>query len=960
MRRILPFAAIGTLVGAAYLLGTLHVVDNRWLEAKFRLDPRDAGGEVVLVAIDPRTLRSLDDWPLSPDHHAVVVERLLDAGARRVGLDVRLDASDGRDAGRLLEVLRRAGGHVVLPEGRRLTDRADGEGPRRAVSAIRPDRDGIVRRYPTGGTASSGKRLPSLAVALARDRRADPHEFYIDFGIRPTTIPRLSYVEVLRGSFDPVAVEDRVVLVGSTTVDAGKQIAVPSSRVLPATLVHALAYESLSQGRALERVSPPLVAVVGLLAAVLLGPWLRAASLREGLIVVSILAVGLVVASALAHPLWPVVVEISGWLLTVAGVFAYAVVRRLEEQRLGLAAQDKRIEWTKTLMRHVLENSFDGVVTVGESRTVETLNRAAREMFGYPEFEAVGRPVDDLIEPLPAVGGRGSSRDPLRVTGRLREAVGRRRDGTKFPVEMVAHPLVQGTERRMVAFVRDITERKAHEDALRHQATHDPLTELPNRFLLREHLDRAISKAWDAHAPVAFLLLDLDRFKEINDALGHRTGDLLLQQVAHRLRSLVRPGDLIARLGGDEFAVLLPGTHQAAAERRARRLIHALEQPFRIEQLSLHVEASVGVAVFPEHGSDGSLLIQHADVAMYTAKRSGVGVRIYHDTQDYSSVRHLVLKGDLKTAMEKGDLYVAYHPKVSARTDAVIGAEALLRWWHPQHGNIPPDEFVGFAEHCGLIRPLTRWLLWTALRQCRDWKDAGLELGVSVNVSARNLLEEELPEKIGAMFSTLDLRPQHLTLEITESVLMADPDRALEVVRRLEALGVGISVDDFGTGYSSLGYLKKFPAKELKIDKSFVMHMDQDLGDAMIVRSTIDMAHNLGLDAVAEGVESSSIWEAVRKLGCDQGQGYYFTRPLTAEQFTDWLTFRRESIQARYPDEIAAAVSWAIEDDAHGPPPEPVFASGSQTNQPSVASPVSAGTDEGIRTKTPSSRTDTS
>jgi EAL domain-containing protein (putative c-di-GMP-specific phosphodiesterase class I) len=328
----------------------------------------------------------------------------------------------------------------------------------------------------------------------------------------------------------------------------------------------------------------------------------------------------------------------------------------------------------------------------------------------------------------------------------------------------------------------------------------------------------------------------------------------------------------------------MPGTALEKVLHVAWKLIEALRMPFEIEGLSLQVDTSLGITLFPDHGHDAESLIQRADVAMYVAKRKRSSLAVYRPEQDFNHMRHLTLRGDLRKAIDNGRLSLSYQPKVLAESDQVVGAEALLRWRHPKHGNIPPDEFIGLAEHSGLIRSLTHWVLKTALQQIAQWRQEGFELGISINLSARNLMEEDLPITLRHLLNDYQVSAEQLTLEITESVIMEDPERALRIVTRLRELGVGISVDDFGTGYSSLGYLMRLPARELKIDKSFVMQMETDPGSATIVHSTIDLAHNLGLKVVAEGVESESIWRVLKELGCDMGQGYHFSRPLPAEK----------------------------------------------------------------------------
>jgi EAL domain-containing protein (putative c-di-GMP-specific phosphodiesterase class I) len=355
------------------------------------------------------------------------------------------------------------------------------------------------------------------------------------------------------------------------------------------------------------------------------------------------------------------------------------------------------------------------------------------------------------------------------------------------------------------------------------------------------------------------------------------------------LRDRVREGDTIARLGGDEFCVLLPDAGAEDATRLARVILDAVEQPLMLEGQALEIEASVGVVVSPDHGLDPDTLLRRADVAMYIAKRGNTHVAIYDPAQDQHSPARLQLVGDLRRAIEGDGLILHYQPKASFATGQVLGSEALVRWLHPQHGFMTPDEFIPLAENTGLIRSLSRRVLHDALRQCRQWQDRGVSMPVSVNLSMRDLHDPQLPELVSGLLVQWHVAPSQLKLEITESAVMADAERAIDVLGRLRAMGVQISIDDFGTGYSSLSYLKRLPVDEIKIDRSFVQQMSADRRDLAIVRSTIGLAHDLGLSVVAEGVEDRETWELLADHGCDLVQGYYLSRPIPAEALTEWL-----------------------------------------------------------------------
>jgi diguanylate cyclase (GGDEF)-like protein len=418
----------------------------------------------------------------------------------------------------------------------------------------------------------------------------------------------------------------------------------------------------------------------------------------------------------------------------------------------------------------------------------------------------------------------------------------------------------------------------------------DALTGLPNRALFMDRLEQAVSTAQRTHGRLAVLTIDLDRFKYVNDTLGHPMGDLLLREVAARLRrALERRTDTLARLGGDEFAVLLPMQALDGAQVAARKVADALSESLTIEGHLIDLGASAGIAVYPEHGQDSDSLMRHADIAMYAAKRAGTGHEAYDARQDQHDAGRLSLLGELRQAVEQDELTLVYQPKLALSGAAERAAEALLRWKHPQRGLIAPEKFVPFAEQTGYIKVVTHWVLDSAFRQCAEWRDRGLEIGISVNISARDLHTADFVSGVTDLLQRHTVDATRICLEVTESAVMEDPSHALEVLHRLHDIGFQLAIDDFGTGYSSLAYLKRLPVDELKIDKSFVRGLVGDGDDAAIVRATIDLAHVMGLSVTAEGVEDEAVLKALRRLGCDRAQGYVISPPLKSEELEDWF-----------------------------------------------------------------------
>lgn len=446
-------------------------------------------------------------------------------------------------------------------------------------------------------------------------------------------------------------------------------------------------------------------------------------------------------------------------------------------------------------------------------------------------------------------------------------------------------PFVYGISAVVVALAETIRRSRG---ALERLALYDSLTGLPNRVLFAERLDGAL-RAGAEPARLALLLLDLDRFKEVNDTFGHAMGDRLLKEVTDRFGQTLRETDLVARLGGDEFALLLLDADAASASHLAERLLALLEPPFVIDDQAVAIGASIGIALAPEHGADGQALLQHADVAMYVAKRSEGSYAVYDRSQDDNASANLSLLADLREAISAGALSLHYQPQIESSGNRPVALEALVRWQHPVHGAIPPGEFVPLAERGGLIRALTEWVLRSAVAQAVRWRDDGLAVPIAVNLSMRDLLDPRFPDAVARLLGESGLSPTLLALEITESALMADERLAANNVARLRALGLRISIDDFGTGYSSLAYLDRLAADEVKIDRSFVQGLLTDESCGAIVRATIDLAHTLHCEVVAEGVEDAATWERLAELGCDRLQGYAIARPMPPAEAARWL-----------------------------------------------------------------------
>lgn len=433
---------------------------------------------------------------------------------------------------------------------------------------------------------------------------------------------------------------------------------------------------------------------------------------------------------------------------------------------------------------------------------------------------------------------------------------------------------------------------------LEFQALHDNLTKLPNRLLLFDRLEQTISKLRRSYGSLALIMMDLDRFKEINDTLGHHAGDELLKLVSDRLVVSLREVDTVARLGGDEFAILIPDCNLEKAKIVAHKIQECMRPALQISDQSLYIHGSIGIAVYPEHGADAETLLKNADIAMYASKRKNSNYEIYLYEQELHSIKNLELKYKLQKAILNDEMELYFQPQLSCKDNLLVGVEALLRWKSDDESNISPDIFIPLAEESGLIKSLTEWVIHEALKQKHGWMSHLVGVPVSINLSAWNVSDPELHGYILECFQQYDLIKNDIVFEITESAMMNDTDQALKIMQSLNDSGFDLIVDDYGTGFSSLAYLKKFPVKELKIDKSFVMNMIENDNDAVIVKSTIDLAHNLGLGVIAEGVEEKEVFDLLRLLDCDKVQGYFIARPMPPEEFKTWYASYRLEMQS--------------------------------------------------------------
>ncbi|WP_437349466.1 EAL domain-containing protein [Paenibacillus humicus] len=575
-----------------------------------------------------------------------------------------------------------------------------------------------------------------------------------------------------------------------------------------------------------------------------------------------------------------------GMLVILGLVFISTYLnRRFESQSLE----------SERKFKSVIESASDAIILADSRTIIQSWNKGAQRIFGYSEAEAAGKPLEMIIPDRLRDEHRKEIEpyaSPLAPdgSGSVLELSGLGKDGVEFPIEMSLASWTEDGEKYFSSIIRDITERKKAEQKINQMVYLDALTGLPNRLLLGDRLKQSLEFAKETAQQVGILFIDLDRFKYVNDTLGHSTGDLLLIQVSKRLRDCIDSGDTVSRLGGDEFIILLPGTTSDEISRKALLIVKSFAKPILISGNEMFVTPSIGISVYPGDGQTQETLIQNADTAMYRVKEQGKNhFQFYTPEMNEAVTRRMKLEHGLRKGLQRGEFKVHYQPQVDIMSGMIVGLEALVRWQHPQWGLISPADFIPLAEETGLIIPIGEWVLQESCRQNKAWQDEGYEpIRIAVNISSRQFQQNDFAEMVSSTLEATGLDPQYLELELTESIVQ-NSQKAISIMHRLKAMGICLSIDDFGTGYSSLSYLKLFPIDSLKIDRSFTRNLLQDAKDEALVHTIINMAHNLGLKVIAEGVETDEQLQYLLQRQCHEAQGYFFSQPIPAEELTGLL-----------------------------------------------------------------------
>jgi diguanylate cyclase (GGDEF)-like protein/PAS domain S-box-containing protein len=682
---------------------------------------------------------------------------------------------------------------------------------------------------------------------------------------------------VLAGKFPRDAVQDRKVLIGATAVELGDHFSTPLHRSLPGVYLQALAYQS-THNAPLRQLTPPFVYTILLLLLAAYCTCVKRQKWRIQLLISLAAAAAILLLAAQLFIELRLILPVATLLSGIALAQAITWLDNLDRQTLDLIRQRLLLRNRTAVMRAIVHNSMDAILAIDAGNAISDANPAAATLFGYTPHGLLGCAVETVLPHWQRVSAGKNGKYGTRA-----QTEARQRDGTRLPVEISIGYARLGDATSQFVFLHDITQQLEYERELEYRAGHDSLTGLFNRHSMEKCLADATRLAGGNNTRAGFLLIDLDHFKEINDTLGHPTGDRVLLKIAARMSEYCRDKGVVARIGGDEFGILLEC--DADIERSARELVAVIRKPLTLDTMTIEVGASIGISVFPDDAADETSLVQHADVAMYLAKELACGYRFYDAAADRHSLRRLAIIARLRESIHEKQLYIVYQPKIALTDRRLVGAEALIRWQHPELGTIPPAEFIPIAEQVGMIDSITLWLIDEVLGYIQAQGPAFDRLSVGVNISAKSLTNPLFPDAILARLRAARVAPARLALEVTETAVIGDPDAALGVLNRLNAAGIVIEIDDFGTGYSSLSYLSRFPARRLKIDRSFIVDMLTSETNHTIVAASIALAHRLGMQTVAEGIEDDETLDALAALGCDYAQGYVISKPLPADVF---------------------------------------------------------------------------
>ncbi len=861
---------------------------------RFAWQPREPSGEIVVVAIDAPSIDKIGVWPWPRALYSQLIRQLQAAGVRDIALDIDFSTpSDAASDRNFAEALASAGGSVMLPFFQQpRTDRRNlhvnrplqlfSEHSWSALVNVEVGPDGLVRHYPFGERLD-GTFVPSMAALLAGQHAEGRAPFLIDYGIRAARIPKVSYVDVLQADEATLrTLNGKKVIVGGTALELGDRFSVPNGAILSGPVLQALAAESLLQNRELRWTSGTVtVAILTLIAVVMLIGWRRlSAGKRVALLAAT--AFALEAAAFTLQTAFPFILDTSLFHIVI---FAYIAAIALDEidirNLLGRVAESR--------FQRVAMSLGDGLICTDSNYLITEWNPGATAIFGHLPQQMIGQPFDVICSRDARTGATAFSIDSVAhlPTGSVVEFDGLRRNGEVFPVE-ASFSRWQGADgQQFGAILRDISVRRREAARIRYLAEHDTLTGLINRHTLLGHLADMIDRAAADHHAVALLVIGLEGFQQINQMLGHASGDLVLRAISERLKARIPDTGIVARLNGDEFAIAAPLADIGdSVKNYAEQISASFHAPLLAGNSEHRVRVSIGATVFPGGGNTADEMLSNSHMALSRARATQRGSHVLFEESIRRDLEtRLTLEAELVLAVNREEFELFYQPQLHLADGRLIGAEALIRWRHPVRGLVSPADFMPVVNTSPISERIAKWVLHTACARAAAWERSGRTVRMGVNLSPSLFRSGDLASTVGQALASSGLSPANLELEVTEDILLHDGMAALDTFLKIRKLGARIVFDDFGTGFASLSHLKKFPLDGLKIDQSFVFGLLTNSEDAAIVSSTIGLSKQLGMSVIAEGIEDRATADLLLRMGCEEGQGYFFGRPMPASEF---------------------------------------------------------------------------
>lgn len=890
-----PIIISGIISLILFYSGWLNRIENSLHENESYLTKTQYNTDVVIVEIDHASLRALNEWPWQRRYYATAINNLAQAQAKKIFLDIDFSASSNSEDDDIFASTLEATepGSILMPAFMQYSDSGNSKylslnkPNTKFISYVTPvsvnltpDPDGMVRHAKIlSGFADA--LLPTAAIIFSNYPAELDEVIRLNLRIMPESFKRISFHDIYNNNFDKESISNKNIIIGATALELRDQVPVPVYKSLPGPVVQAIIYQSLINGKLFVSSQPVTTAIL----LIFYYPLLLLFSThgwRKGLKKLFIANLLVLTASMILHAGFNIILDISPLILFITLSYIFLQFAKVDKQFYKILSQKIALNNKETMMTHVIENTSEGIILLDKNFIVTSANASACNIFGALEDNITGEPVSTLLPDLIINKKR---------THHQLETDALHNHGSKIPVEIILNRLDMQDGQIHTMFIHNISERKQQQDVLTYQVSHDALTGLNNRTYLLGKIKTAIKEYNDNKQTATLIIIDLNNFKQINDALGHSTGDHILITLGKNFKSLQNENTCVARLGGDEFGILTSQSYtRDDMNAYIRRVLRLISEPIELSDMSLTIDAAIGVAHIPDHAETTSEILVAADIAMYKSKSSRTSFSIYDPYTDYHTKRNLAISNDIKQALIHDQIHLQYQPKIDLKTNLVVSFEALIRWQHPTLGLILPDEFIPIVENSSLIKPVTMHTIEAAIRKQKQLQQAGYDLSIAINLSAKLLDDNNLADDITKLLSTYDVPAEKLTLEITESAAMSSHERTLSILNKLIKNNIKISIDDFGTSHATFSYLKQLPATELKIDKLFITEICNDNSDKIIAASIISLAHGLNMQVVAEGIEDRKTYEYLSALGCDIAQGYWISRALSDEDVNVWVT----------------------------------------------------------------------